>query len=126
MLKYISYFNLVLAIVLLVMLRSGRKCIDVALLTPSILFNWLTLYHLLKNNLKFAKWHFYVGYISVSLSIISTIFTVILLFEILSNRSIYLGPPINLFLVKLLFDVLTISQFIMAYSGNKKLLNQTY
>ena len=123
MLKYLSYLNLILAIFLFVILRSNKNYIDLTFLIPSILFNWLTIFHLLKNNLSFDKWHFYVGYLSVFLSIVSTIFTLNIILAIFSNTMIYLGPSIDFFLARQVFDILIILQFVLAYKENKKLVS---
>lgn len=125
MLKYLSYLNLVFAIAFVVILRSNKNYIDLAFLIPSILFNWLSLYQLIKNKLRFDKWHIYIGYFSIFLSIISTIITVKIIFGIFSNTSIYIGPSIYLFLARQLFDISIIFQFITAFKENKRILSHS-
>ncbi len=125
MLKYLSYFNLVFAIIFFVILKSNKSYIDLCFIAPQILFNWLTLFHLIKNNLRFDKWHLYLGYLSIFTSIVSTIITFMILLEIFSNKSIVLGSMSFLILMRPILDFSVIYQFIVAQKANMKLLKHS-
>lgn len=123
MIKSLSYFNIFFGIVYFVIIKGKGNYLDLITFIPPILFNWLTLFHLIKHNLRFDKWHLYVGYLNVFISIISTIVTIKIIFGVFSNTSIYLGASIYLFLAKQLFDISIIFQFIIAFKENKRILS---
>lgn len=123
MLKYISYLNLFLGIIFIAILKSNNNYLDFALIIPSIFFNWVTLFHFIKNSQKFEKWHLYLGFLSVLFSIITTLITFQILYQVYFTNAIVFGPPQYLLITKLIFDFSIISQFIIAYRENKKILN---
>ncbi len=114
MLKYLSYLNLFLGIIFIAILKSSNNYLDLALIIPSIFFNWVTLFHFIKNSQKFEKWHLYLGFLSVFFSAISILLTLQIFFETsLSKEIIYFG------VIKLIFDILIILQFLTAFRANR-------
>ncbi len=123
MLKYISYLNLFLGIIFIAILKSNGNYLDLALMVPALFFNWITLFHFIKNNLRFEKWHIYIGFLNVFFSIISTFLTFQLIIGIYSNNAIIFGPPFFLIVIKQILDFSIIFQFIIAFRANKNILN---
>ena len=123
MLKYLSYLNLFLGVIFIAILKSNENYLDLTLVLTPLLFNWITLFYFIKNNLRFEKWHLYIGFFSAFLSTISTLITVKLLLEVFSNGAIILGPPFFLTVIRQIFDFFVIFQFIIAFKTNKKILN---
>ena len=123
MLKYISYLNLFLEIIFIAILKSNNNYLDLALILPSIFFNWVTLFHFLKNSLKFEKWHLYLGFLSVLFSTITLLITFQILYQVYFANTWFFGPPQYLIIIKLIIDLLIISQFVIAYGENKKMPN---
>lgn len=124
MLKYYSYLNLFFGIVFIAILKSNGNYLDLALIIPTIFFNWVTLFHFVKNNLRFEKWHLYIGSLSVFFSIISTFITIQLIVGMYANNAILFGPPIFLIVTRQVFDFFVIFQFIIAFKANKKMLSK--
>lgn len=123
MLKYLSYLNLFLGVIFIAILKSNGNYLDLILVLPPLLFNWITLFYFIKNNLRFEKWHLYIGFFNVFLSTISTLITAKLLLEVFSNGAIIFGPPFFLIVIRQIFDFCIIFQFIIAFKTNKKILN---
>jgi len=123
MLKYLSYLNIFFGIIYFAILRSQQNYLDLALVLFPILFNWITLYNLIKNHFKFERWHLIIGFISVLLSILSTTISVKLIFEVSIGKNIILGPPLLLLVSRQIFDCLIILHFIIAYKTNHKILS---
>lgn len=123
MLKYISYLNLFLGIIFIAILKNSENYLDIALIIPSIFFNWVTLFHFIKNNLKFEKWHLYLGFLSVLFSTITILITFQILYQVYFANTWFFGPPQYLIIIKLIIDLLIISQFVIAYRENKKMPN---
>lgn len=116
MLKYISYLNLFLGIIFIAILKSNNNYLDLALIIPSIFFNWVTLFHFIRNSQKFEKWHLYLGFLSLLFSVITILITFQILFgTILSKEIIYFSA------VRLFFDILIVLQFVMAFRANRHL-----
>ncbi len=114
MLKYLSYLNLFLGIIFIAILKNGENYLDLALIVPSIFFNWVTLFHFIRNNLKFEKWHLVLGFLSVFFSLASALLTFqIFLQTSVSNNIIYFG------IARLIFDLLIILQFVLAFRANR-------
>lgn len=120
MLKYLSYLNLFLGIIFIAILKSNNNYLDLALIIPTVIFNWITLFHFIKNNLKFEKWHLYLGFLSVIFSIITILITLQILFGEYFTNALAFGPPQYLIIVKLILDILIIFQFIIAFRANRK------
>ncbi|MGA9651068.1 MULTISPECIES: hypothetical protein [Pedobacter] len=123
MLKYISYLNLFLGIIFIAIFKSSENYLDLALIIPSIFFNWVTLFHFIKNSQKFEKWHLYLGFLSVLFSIITILITIQILFQVNFANASAFGPPQYLIITKLIIDLLIIAQFVIAYRENKKMSN---
>ncbi len=121
MLKFISYLNLFLGIILIAILKSNNNYLDLALILPSIFFNWVTLFHFIKNSLKFEKWHLYLGFLSIFFSAVSILITCQVLLASLSSKEITFGPPIYFVGFRIFFDVLIVLQFVMAFRANRHL-----
>jgi len=121
MLKYISYLNLFLGIIFIAILKSNNSYLDLALFIPSIFFNWVTLFHFIKNSLKFEKWHLYLGFLSVFFSIITIIVTLQIFYKVYFTNVIVFGYHQYLIIAKLIFDFSIISQFVMAFRANRNL-----
>ena len=122
MLKYLSYLNLFLGIIFIAILKSNQDYLDLALIVPTVFFNWVTLFHFIKNNLKFQKWHLYVGFLSVFFAIVSMIITLQILLGAFGANAITFGPAIYLLIIRLIFNCLTIIQFTIAFKANRNLL----
>lgn len=114
MLKYISYLNLFLGIIFIAILKSNSNYLDLALIIPAIFFNWVTLFHFIKNSLKFEKWHLYLGFLSLFFSVVSMLITFQVFFETSLTREI-----IYFSVIRLIFDILIIFQFIIAFRANR-------
>lgn len=124
MLKYLSYLNIFFGIIYFAILRSQQNYLDLASVLFPILFNWITIFTLIKHHLKFERWHLIIGFISVLLSILSTTISVKLILEVSIGKNIILGPPLLLLVIRQIFDCLIILHFIIAYkTSNKILLN---
>lgn len=116
MLKYISYLNLFLGIIFIAILESNKNYLDLALIIPSVFFNWVTLFHFIKNSLKFEKWHLYLGFLAVFFSVASMLIIFQVFFETnIPNEIIYFN------VIRLIFEILVILQFITAFKANKHL-----
>lgn len=123
MLKYISYLNLFLGVIFVAIFKSNGSYLDLALIVPSLLFNWITLFHFIKNNQRFEKWHIYIGFLNVFFSIVSTLLTSQLIIGLFSSNSVVFGPPFFLIVTRQILDFLIIFQFIIAFRANRKMLN---
>lgn len=123
MLKYLSYLNLFLGIIFIAISKSNENYLDLASIIPSVFFSWITLFHFIKNNLKFEKWHLFMGFLGVLLSIMSSFITVQILLQLYSNKAVAFSPEFFLASSKQIFDLLAISQFVIAYRANKKMSN---
>ncbi|MET4080177.1 hypothetical protein ABIB40_000117 [Pedobacter sp. UYP30] len=121
MIKYISYFNLFIGIILLALSNNNKNSLDFLSILPVILFNWITLFHLLKNNLKFKKWHLYLGYTCIFLSILSIIVNVILLVHMLLHGDKAVNLNFYSILTRAFFDLLVVFQVVIAIRLNKRL-----
>ncbi len=122
MLKFLSYLNLFSGIIFIAILKSNENYLDIALMVPSIFFNWVTLFHFIKNNQKFEKWHLYLGVLGVLFSSIIILLTSQILFEAYNSRNSLVAPPFVIMLVRQMLDVFVIIQFVIAYKANKKLV----
>ncbi|MGY3052301.1 hypothetical protein ACVWYG_000491 [Pedobacter sp. UYEF25] len=110
MIKYVSYFNLFIGIILLALSKNNQNALDFLSLLPILLFNWLSLFHLLKSNLKFAKWHIWLGYICIFLSVLSVVADGILLAHIFSPKNTPAAFSLLLVVVRLVFDISVVFQ----------------
>ena len=121
MIKFLSYFNLFLGIILLALIKESGNSLDLLAILPILLFSWLTLFHLLKTNLKFANWHVYLGYFCIVLSALSMIDDTLRLLE-LFGKPIVLDFGLGFITFRTLFDVSVIVQVIAALRFNKHLV----
>lgn len=64
-----------------------------------------------------------MGFLGVLLSVISSFITVQILLQLYSNESLASGPEVFFASSKQIFDLLVISQFIVAYRANNKISN---
>lgn len=123
MLKYLSYSNLFLGIIFIAILNTNKNYLDLALILPAVFFNWITLFHFIKNNLRFEKWHLYAGFLSVIFFFITIILTLQIAFGLFSTNALVMGPQLLLVVFRLLFDFCIFFQFILAYKANINLQN---
>lgn len=121
MLKYLSYLNIFLGIIYFAILRSQQNYLDLIIVPFPVLFSWITLFHLLKNHLKFQRWHIIIGFICVSFSIISTAINIQIVVEIALGKSIIFGPHIFIIALRQIFDLLIFLHFLIAYQTNRKI-----
>ncbi|MCX2575338.1 hypothetical protein [Pedobacter sandarakinus] len=120
MLKYLSYLNLFLGIIFIALAKNNGDYLDLALLLPTVFFNWLTLFHLLRNDQKFEKWHLYVGILSTFFAIATILIMLQSLFTFLS-REVMGNFPTFIIATRIIFGMLIIYQFVVAFKASKKL-----
>ena len=121
MIKYSSYFNLFIGIILLALSRNNQNSFDFLAILPILLFNWISLFHLLKNNLKFGSWHFYLGYTCIFLSVISIAANGILFTHLFFLKNTTIEFSFFLILIRLIFDISVVFQVITAIKVSKNL-----
>lgn len=121
MIKYLSYFNLFIGIILLALSKNNNDSLDFLSILPILLFNWLTLFHVLNKKLKFEKWHLYLGYICIFLSILLMLVNGVLLLQLFETKNLELTFIVLLILIRLVFNFSVIFQVISAIKLNRSL-----
>jgi hypothetical protein len=121
MLKYLSYINIFLAITFLVIAKNNEHYLEMTLAICSLLFNWLTLFHFIKNNMPYQKWHINFGIIGILYALLSTLTNI----QASLDREFFRDTIVLITSTKQLLAISIIIQFILAYKANKLLKADT-